>query len=175
MQSIKNIICLLSLLLTASPFTAHAFWGSGGETRSGLNLDTGYDVNTVTTLTGRIVSIQAGDERRNVQLELESSGTRAVVVLGPYRYWTEHGIALKAGDSVTVRGSKAQGADGVVYILAQNITDTSQNAAVSLRNESGRPAWAGGGMGSGSGQMGNRPSQMRLQSPGRMGGGRMGR
>lgn len=174
MQSKKIIICLLSSLLALSPAAAHSFWGSTGDTQSGLNLETGYDANTVTTMTGRIVSVQAGDERRNSQLELESGGARAVVVLGPHRYWAEHGIALKAGDDVTVRGSKAQGADGVVYILAQKITDTSQNTAISLRNESGRPAWTGGGMGSGPGQMKGSPSRMR-QSPGRMGGGRMGR
>lgn len=143
--------------------------------QSGLNLETGYDANTVTTMTGHIVSVQAGDERRNAQLELESSGIFAIVVLGPHRYWAEHGIALKAGDNITVRGSKAQGTDGVVYILAQKITDTSQSAAVTLRNESGRPAWAGGGMGSGSGRMNGHPSRMRQQAPGRMGGGRMGR
>ncbi len=175
MQSKKIIICLLSSLLALPPAAAHAFWGSTGDTQSGLNLETGYDANTVTTMTGRIVSLQAGDERRNSQLELESSGARAVVVLGPHRYWSEHGIALKAGADVTVRGSKAQGTDGVVYILAQKITDTSQNAAVTLRNESGRPVWAGGGMGTGSGQMNSRSSRTRQQAPGRMGGGRMGR
>lgn len=168
MVSKKFIICLLLSLPVSFPVAVRAFWGSSGDTQSGLNLETGYDANTVITMTGHIVSVLAGDERRNAQLELESSGARAVVVLGPNRYWAEHGIALNAGDVVTVRGSKAQGADGVVYILAQQIIDTSRNTAVSLRNESGRPAWAGGGMGS-------RPSRMRQQSPGRMGGGRMGR
>lgn len=175
MFSKKIIICLLSSLLASFPAAVHAFWGNPGDTPSGLNLETGYDANTVITMTGHIVSVQAGDERRNAQLELESSGASAVVVLAPHRYWAEHGIAIKAGDIVTVRGSKAQGTDGVVYILAQHITDASQKTAISLRNESGRPAWAGGRMGSGSGQLGNRPSRMRQQSPGRMGGGRMGR
>ena len=175
MKTIKNSIFLLAALLLISPVGADAFWGSDGDKQSGLNLETGYDANTVTTMTGRIVSLQAGDDRRNAQLELDSNGARAVVVLGPQRYWAEHGIALKTGDEVSVRGSKAQGTDGVVYILAQKITDTSRNAAVSLRNESGRPAWAGGGMGNGTGKMNNQPAQMRQHSPGRMGGGRMGR
>lgn len=175
MKTIKISLFMLAALLLISPAGADAFWGSGGDNQSGLNLETGYDANTVTTMTGRIVSLQGGDDRRNAQLELDSNGARAVVVLGPKSYWAEHGIALKAGDKVSVRGSKAQGTDGVVYILAQKITDTSQNSAVSLRNESGRPAWAGGGMGNGAGKMMNRPAQMRQQSPGRMGGGRMGR
>ncbi len=174
MYSTKFTIYLIAVLLMSSPVVAHAFQGGDGDRQSGLNLETGYDANTVTTMAGRIMSVQIGDDHRNAQLELENNGVHAVVVLGPQRYWAEHGIALKAGDDITVRGSKAQGKDGVVYVLAQKITDTSINASVSLRNESGRPAWAGSGMGNGSGRMNNRPAQMR-QSPGRMGGGRMGR
>ena len=175
MQSTKIIIFLLFALFASSPVAVHAFWGNDAGKQSGLNLETGYDANTVTTLTGRVVSVQTGDDRRIAQLELESDGTRTVVILGPQRYWAEHGISLKPGDYLTVRGSKAQGAEGVVYILAQKITDTSQQAAVTLRNESGRPAWAGGGVGNGAGQTTGRPSQIRQQSPGRTGGGRMGR
>jgi hypothetical protein len=159
--------------MAATPVASHAFWGSG-DNQNGLNLESGYDANTVTSITGRIVSIQAGEDRRTAQLEIESGGVRSVVVLGPQRYWSEHGINLKTGDDVTVRGSKAQGSDGVVYILTQKITDTTQKTTVTLRSESGRPSWAAGGMGNSPGQMNTRPSPMRQQSPGRMGGGRMG-
>ncbi|OGR01315.1 MAG: hypothetical protein A2511_15565 [Deltaproteobacteria bacterium RIFOXYD12_FULL_50_9] len=175
MKPTINIISMLLAFISFLPAGAQAFWGSDEPGRSGLNLDSGYDANTVTTLTGRIVSVQSGDEHRNVQLELESDGGRVVAVLGPAHYWLENGIALKAGDEVAVRGSKAQGKDGVVYLLVQKLTDTTSNIAVRLRNEAGRPAWAGAGRGNVSGQMNNRPAQKRQQSPGRMGGGRMGR
>ena len=175
MQPVKIIIYLLSLFLVTFPVVAEAFWGNNGDKQSGLNFESGYDANTVTTITGRIISVQTGNDHRNVQIEIESNGTRTVVVLAPQSYWSENGIALKAGDDVTVRGSKAQGSDGVEYMMAQKITDTTQKTSVSMRNESGRPAWAGGGIGNGSGQMINRPAQNRQQSPGRMGGGRMGR
>lgn len=163
------IILLLTAFSLSSPLAAEAFWGSERDKQSGLNLETGYDANTVTTLTGRVVSVQTGTEHPNAQIELENNGARAVVVLGPQSYWAENGIAVKAGDDVTVRGSKAQGKDGVVYVLAQKISDTTQKLSVSLRNESGRPVWAGGGMGTSAGQMNNRPARMRQQSPGRMG------
>lgn len=171
MKTPHIITYLVAALFMTFPVTVHAFWGNDGKSQSGLNLENGYDVNTVTTLVGRVVTVQAGDERHNAQLDMESSGVRVVVVLGPQRYWAEKGITLKVGDDITIRGSKAQGTDGVVYILAQKITDTTQNTTVSLRNESGRPVWAGSGMGSGNGPMNNRQGQM----PGRMGGGRMGR
>lgn len=165
MKPVIHIILLLAVL--SFPAAAHAFWGNS-DNQSGLNLETGYDINTVTTVTGRVVALHTGDDHRNAQCELESNGTHTVVVLGPSRYWAEHGIVIKAGDEVAVRGSKAQGKDGVVYFLAQKISDTSQNSSVSLRNESGRPAWAGKGMGNGG--MTNRPGgRMRQQSHGRMG------
>lgn len=68
-----------------------------------------------------------------------------MVVLGPQRYWAEQGMPLKVGDKVAVCGSKAQGQDGVIYILAQKITEISQGVVVILRNESGHPNWADGG------------------------------
>jgi len=175
MNPIKITICLLTAFIMSSSVAAHAFWGIGDERPSGLNLENGYDANTVVTLAGRVVSLNTGDEQGNARLELASGDVRIVVVLGPQRYWAEHGIALKSGDSVAVRGSKAQGTDGVVYLMAQKITDTSLNTSVSLRNESGRAEWSGGGTGSGSTRNTNRPAQMRQQSPGRMGSGRMGR
>jgi hypothetical protein len=171
MQQIIKIVTLLAVSFLTFPVAAQAFWESDSVKQSGLNLETGYDTNTVTTMAGRIVSLQLGDDRRTAHLEMESNGTRSVVVLGPQRYWAEKGTPLKAGDSITVRGSKAQGKDGIVYILAQKINDTTQNTSVSLRNESGRPVWSGSGMGNGQGRMNNRPAQM----PGRMGSGRMGR
>ena len=169
MRTTKIIIYFIAAFFLTSPVVAHSFWGTDSKSQSGLNLENGYDANTVTTLSGRIVSVQVGDDHRNSQFELDSNGARAIVVLGPQRYWAENGIALKTGDSITVTGSKAHGKDGNVYVLAQKVTDTTLNASVTLRNESGRPAWAG--MGNGQGRMNNRPSQ----SPGRMGGGRMGR
>ena len=175
MLSTKTTTYLLTALLLLFPVAAHAFWWSSDDGNSGLNLESGYDANTVTTMTGRIISVQVGDEHHNAQLELESGGTRVVAVLGPQRYWAEKGFLLKVGDDITVRGSKAQGKDGTVYMLVQKITDTSLGTDVTLRNETGRPTWTGGSIRSGSGQMSNRPAQMRQQSPGRMGGGRMGR
>lgn len=130
------------------PFSAHAFWGNDEENPPALNLESGYDVNTVTTVSGQIVSIQSGVDRPNLQLEIDDSGTRMMVFLGPQRYWLAQGVPLRVGDKVQVRGSKAQGQDGVIYILAQEITEISQGLAVILRDASGHPNWAGGRMGS---------------------------
>ena len=145
------VLSHLLIFFLSFPFSAQAFWGANIEHSPPLNFESGYDVNTVTTVTGQILSIQAGANRHNLQLEVESGGSRMIVCLGPQRYWAEHGVSLKEGDQVVVRGSKAQGQEGVIYIVAQKITETSQGSVVILRDESGHPNWAGGSMGRGNG------------------------
>jgi len=141
----------LLLIFLIFPFSAQAFWGTEQDNRLSLNLESGYDVNTVITVTGRILSIQVGTNRRNIQVEIEGGGARMIVCLGPQRYWIDHGVPLEVGDEVAVRGSKAQGQDGVIYILAQKITEISQGVVILLRDESGHPNWAGGPTGRGNG------------------------
>ncbi len=144
MRPILLIIPFLLILCASFPFSAQAFWGTEHGNRPPLNFESGYDVNTVTTVTGQILSVLVGAERHNLQLEIEGGGTRMMVVLGPQWYWADYGVPLKEGDEVVVRGSKAQGQDGVIYILAQKITEIDQGVAVVLRDESGHPNWAGG-------------------------------
>ena len=148
-------ISLLLTLLLSLPLPALAFWGNNGDNPPSLNLKSGYDVNTVASVSGHIISIQTGDDRPNVQLELESNGIRMVICIGPQRYWAENALPFKTGDEITVRGSKAQGSDGIIYLMAQKITDTTQDVSVVLRDESGRPAWAGSGRRSYQGQRNN--------------------
>ncbi len=145
MRPISIILFSLLIFLASFPASAQAFWGTAKGDCTCLNFESGYDVNTVTTVTGRIISIQAGIDRLNIQLEIEGCGITMMVVLGPQSYWVDHGFPLKEGGEVAVCGSKAQGQDGVIYILAQKITETSQGVVVILRDESGHPNWAGGG------------------------------
>jgi hypothetical protein len=149
-------ILALLLLLFFLPLPALAFWGSDEEPPSALDLESGYDVNTVTTVTGRILSVQTGLERRNVQLKVETGETNMMVILGPQRYLAEQGISLNEGDEVMIRGSKAQGRDGVIYILAREVTTASNGVAIILRDEGGFPKWAGGNMEHGNGTGGGR-------------------
>ena len=171
--ALLTIILVVALALSM-PHPVHAkWWGwGGGESQGELNLDSGYDANTVTTVEGRITAIHT-DDKPQVRVDLETSDRRIVVLLGPSNYWAEHGIKLTVGERVTVRGSKAQGEKGVVYLLAQKIGTQGGGQEVALRNDSGQPAWSGGGnrggFGSGSG------GQQLQRMPSRMGGGRMGR
>lgn len=148
---------------------AEAFWGfgSGGEGgASGLDLVQGYDRNTVVTATGR-VAVAPDSSADPVTIELVAGSERFVVVLGPRWYLQDDHLDWKTGDTVTARGSKAQGKDGRSYLLAQWVSSPSGGQLV-LRNETGRPAWAGGFRG---GQQGAAGQQQR----GGTGGGRRGR
>lgn len=173
MRTAVQAIILLLALAFLGPVSAHASWWNGDADKRDLNLDSGYDVNTVSTVSGKVVAIYLDGPQPHALVALEAGEGLFSVVLGPRDYWAKNGIDLKIGDRVTVRGSKAQGEDGVVFIFAQWLSEDSLGQKAVLRSESGRPVWAGGG--NRFGQQGSRPSQLRQHSPGRSGGGRMGR
>jgi len=150
MVRIRHLLLLsaaaIVVVMLHSP--AEAFWGFGSGrdgAASGLNLVEGYDRNTVTTLTGRVAATPdpAADP---VTIELSVGSERLVVVLGPRWYLQDDTLDWKTGESITVRGSRAQGKDGRTYLLAQWISGSSGGQLV-LRNDAGRPGWSGGSRG----------------------------
>jgi len=173
MQPANFTISLLLGLALFLPMSAAASWWGGGDDRR-VDLELGYDANTVTTVAGRIVAVQNDATHPQIQAELEAAGGRYIVVLGPRSYWAEHGIDLRIGDEVTVRGSKAQGKDGGIYILAQTVSESSRGQEVTLRSDTGKPVWAGNGMGAQMGRNGGRPGLLGQHPSMRMGGGMMG-
>lgn len=165
MHLTKITITLLLTLILSLPFPALAFWGRGGDNQPALNLTSGYDANTVTTVTGRILSLRTTEDLPSLQIEVASGGGSLVICTGPQHYWVENGIPLDPGDEITVRGSKAQGNDGTLYLIAQKITNTTQNVSVVFRDESGRPAWAGKGRRRNQGRRDNLPAPTPRQAP----------
>jgi len=162
-------LAVVAIVVVMLQQPAEAFWGfdSGSESgASGLDLVQGYDRNTVVMITGRVAA--APDSAADpVTVEIRVESERFVVVLGPRWYLQDDTLNWKNGDTITVRGSKAQGRDGRSYLLAQQISSVSGEKLV-LRNEAGRPGWTGGFKG---GQQGVAGQQQR----GGAGGGRRGR
>jgi hypothetical protein len=131
------------------------FWSSDDKGKSGLDFNRGYDLNTVSTVTGRATSPPRSGEKDNLFLEIKVVNETLSVSLGPASHWEKLGIALNANDEVSVKGSRAQGLDGKSYLLAQKLVNRTAGAQVELRNEKGEPAWTARGMnGSRSGGMG---------------------
>lgn len=167
--SIVFFLIAVAIVVVMLQRPAEAFWGFGSGNEggtSGLDLVQGYDRNTVVTAVGRVAATPdlTADP---VTVELLAGSERFVVVLGPRWYLQDDHLDWKAGDSVTVRGSKAQGKDGRSYLLAQWISSPS-GGQLMLRSEAGRPAWSGGFRG---GQQGPSGQQQR----GGTGSGRRGR
>ncbi len=141
-----NCLLVLILLVVSLPLPAAAFWGFGSgrsAQESGLDLVEGYDLNTVVTVSGR-VEVGPDPEASPVTVTVTAGSEALVVVLGPRWYLQHDDLDWPAGSAVTVRGSKAQGRDGLTYLLAERV-DLPGVGQLVLRSDTGRPAWSGGG------------------------------
>ncbi|MBE0556063.1 MAG: hypothetical protein IH628_02420 [Proteobacteria bacterium] len=141
-----SILVAAAVLILAMGGTADAFWGfgdSGQQDKSGLDLERGYDRNTVVKITGPVAVPPRPVARGLIAFEMNLQGERIVVVLGPAWYLQDDNLDWKVGDQVTVRGSLARGKDGRAYLLSQQIT-TPGGTAIELRGQTGNPSWSGG-------------------------------
>ena len=147
------IIAFLSLLKR----DASAFWGSASSgSVSGLNVATGFDVNTITTVTGTvIIPPERQGQEQHMVMSVSTPQGPVTVVLGPWSYWERQSVIITPHQDISVTGSLAQGKDGALYVFAQRIENRSTGGTVTLRSESGTPLWSRAGSGN---QQGIRPS-----------------
>lgn len=140
-----SLICIRAILLNCLLLgTAFAgFFGGDDNGKSGLDFTSGYDINTVSTMSGQVVSLPHSGEKEYVIVEIRSGNQTLNISVGPGSYWEKKGIAITLNDKLTVKGSKAQGKDGKSYVLAQKLVNRTTGAQVDLRNEKGEPAWSG--------------------------------
>ena len=160
-----SLLLIVGLLFCIWAEPAHAGWFSGKSEweKSGLDLDGGFDRNTVTTITGRITRIVTESSDGPVLADLQQGNDLFVLILGPKEFLRRSGIPLIEGSEATVRGSLAMGRNGKSYLIVEKIASGEQE--VRLRSETGHSSWSGRGMDR------QRPMQMRQQFRG----GRMGR
>ena len=133
-------VALFSLLVLLTG-RAHAFlWfgdGDAAKSKHGIDLKQGYDVNTVITVTGRVARIPHADDKKNMLLEMVSGSETIHVSIGTEASWGKNALAISLNDELTVKGSKAQGSDGEIYILAQRLIDRSAGGQLMIRDEQG--------------------------------------
>ena len=159
------IFLMLSIVPHANSEAAWWFSEENQRENSGLDLEHGYDRNTVVTQSGKIVSLDAEGKSGPILAAMKGNLETTILVLGPKDYWSASGFALKPGDDVTVKGSKAIGKDGKTYLIVQSLSITSSGNEIVLRNENGKPSWSGG----------NRPDRQRQMQMRQFRGGRIGR
>lgn len=140
----RNIFIIIMALLCLWQGNARAFWGSdAGDAGSGLNVADGFDVNTIVTVTGTVVSLpeRKGQEQHAVMTVAAPQGNVSVV-LGPWWYWETVKTAIAGNQVLTVTGSMAQGKDGVLYLFAQRLENRTSGESLTLRSETGKPLWS---------------------------------
>lgn len=103
----------------------------------------GYDPATVQTVAGEIAEVRRLDGRRGggVHLMLTTSAGPLDVHLGPSWFVDQQAVKLAKGDRVEVTGSRVT-VDGQPALVARLVK--RGDAALTLRDEAGVPAWAGG-------------------------------
>lgn len=139
-------ILLMAVLLNV-PLVGAAFAGFGfGDNdvgKSGLNFNKGYDINTVATVYGHVISSPQSGEKEHVFVDIRAGGETISLNLGPRSYWDKKEIPLRSNDDVTAKGSKAQGKDGKTYLMVQKLTNRTTGTQMIVRDERGGPAWSG--------------------------------
>lgn len=110
----------------------------------GIRYPGGFDPNTVGVVEGRVAALTR-PERGPVTFRLEAAGETYTVLAAPTWYWGELKLEIRNGDRVRVKGSKTLGADGNLYLVAQEIVPGATEKAVILRDARGKPRWSGCG------------------------------
>jgi hypothetical protein len=105
--------------------------GNSGEPKGSGE---GYPATEWVTVDGEVIA------RVDDELTIQTADGEMVVHLGPEWYWEAEGIALEAGDSVEVTGFY----EGDEFEVAR-VENTTTGESVTLRDDSGRPMWAGRG------------------------------
>jgi hypothetical protein len=140
----RHILIFILVTLSFWNREASAFWGTNStDSASGLNVSAGFDINTMTTLNGTVISPpeRKGQEQHTVMSVAATQGA-VTVILGPWWYWKNQNISITKNQELAITGSLAQGKDGALYLFVQRIENRSNGEAITLRSESGKPFWS---------------------------------
>lgn len=143
----RSLLIIMATVLCFWSSHAAAFWWSDTPDKtSGLDVTAGFDVNTVTTAVGTVLSLpERTDQEQHTVMTVATPQGVVTVVLGPWWYWEKQAITVAKNQDVTVTGSVAQGKDGVLYLFAQQLENRSTSETVTLRSETGKPLWSRSG------------------------------
>jgi hypothetical protein len=141
---------IIMIIIACSGFwnlEASAFWGNPStDPASGLNVEAGFDVNTITTITGKVVSPpEQRGQGQHTEMTVTTPQGNVTVVLGPWSFWEKQAISVVKNQELTITGSLAQGKDGTFYLFVQRIENQNTGETTTLRSESGAPLWSRGG------------------------------
>jgi len=106
----------------------------------------GYDKAAEVTVTGTVTDVMQPPDANGLHLAFKTADETIEVRLGPKAWLDSHGYTFAAGDELTILGSKSTTHDmatmtNTTALVARQITKHGETMV--LRDESGRPMWAG--------------------------------
>lgn len=140
MKSLLKVGCVLIASLVAS---APVAFGQQSN-RTGMRMPA-YDTSAETSIAGTVVEVvqPQRDRMMGTHLLVKTNTETIEVHLGPANFISREGFTFTKGDSVEILGSKVP-MRGSEVLIAREVTKDGQK--LTLRDETGRPLWAGRGM-----------------------------
>jgi hypothetical protein len=134
-----KLYILIALLFGFSVFNAY----SQDEVGIGSGFKNLYDINTVETIIGEVISVDKVYSDNNltygVHMALYSVEGLISIHLGPSWFVDNQDIQLTSGDYVSVTGSRLTFNNNQVIIAKEVMKDS---AVLLLRDDTGYPLWA---------------------------------
>ncbi len=153
-----NLLRLTLILLVIFIFAESQIFAQPKQVR-GMNrgsITRLYNSKTVETFEGNIIKVEkvSGYGRfEGIVLQVKAKKEKISVYVAPAWYLDEQKIEFKKGETIKVTGSHITYLGKPLVVSSEFTYDKKKST---LRNEYGRPVWAGKGMGPGQGQGGNR-------------------
>jgi hypothetical protein len=107
-----------------------------------------YDPATETTFKATVEAVKqpTRGQMMGTHLTVKAGEENRDVMLGPATFLTEKGFTFAKGDSIEVTGSQVT-MGRTAHVIAREVVKDGKT--LTLRDKSGTPQWAGGGMGRG--------------------------
>ena len=118
--------------------------GAGRGCNGGPGMNQMYDPAKAETVKGQVVSLEQAASPRGrgmgVGFKLNTGSETLMVHLGPQWFIDEQGVKIAAGDTVEIKGVKAERMGEKIFVAGE-VTKGAE--VLKLRDENGIPAWAG--------------------------------
>ncbi len=147
----KTKICTMAIAIALSfIFINQSFaqnrinWRGGGGWARGSNYNKLYNVKTVETISGKVISMDIITPMKGmtegVHITLKNDKEMISVHLGPVWFIENQNIKIEPNDQIEVKGSRIT-FDGKPAIIAADVKKGSE--VLHLRDENGYPVWMG--------------------------------
>ncbi|MHB8881631.1 MAG: DNA-binding protein [Thermodesulfovibrionales bacterium] len=140
-----TIVFVFGLLAVTDSYAQRGMkWRGSGGWGPGSQYSRIYDIKTVETVKGEVVSIDKMTPIRGmhygVHLTVQISNKTISVHLGPGWYIENQDVKIEPKDKIEIRGSRVT-FEGNPVIIAAEVK--KGNDSLKLRDENGFPVWAG--------------------------------